>query len=281
MGPATLYQGDAALTMRERIARGSVDMIYTDPPFMTQQVWTGAAGSFDDRWQWDARAVNDWARLTSDRPDLATLLGAIATPPQRAFLAHLGVLMVEARRVLRPTGSFWLHGDDTMINHLRVLADAIFGPADALGLVIWQRSAHHSRTNGFGRCHDTISAWGSRAARWRLARCERGEIVHGDPIFDLHVSGFLDHALNVRSVERVGYPTQKPVALLAAIIRAATLPGGIVLDPTCGSGTTVIAALDAGRRAIGIDQSADAIAATNRRVTARKPIQQDLLARAA
>lgn len=278
-----LLHGPAAAILSKHFAAASVDMVYADPPFGNRQVWRGKAGSFSDRWSWDAAAAEGWTALHAHSPAGAAVLGAVVRDDNaRGYLGMMAAILIEVRCVLKPTGTLWLHFDDTMGAELRILGDAVFGPENAVGTVIWRRSSNHATKNGFGRVHDTIACFArTRVARWRLARC-RSELAHGDPITGLLVDGLLEDRLNATAAERVGYPTQKPVALLERFIRAATLPGDLVLDPTCGSGTTLVAALGLGRRAVGIDLSADAIAAARARLDARPAQQADLFgARAA
>lgn len=287
MGEPTLICGNAQ-TVMAGLAPGSVDMIYSDPPFNTGQVWHGAAGAFDDRWTWSAEAAGGWAALTELSPSGSAVLAAaceIYNPSFRAYLGVMAGLLIAGRRVLRPTGTLWLHHDDTAGAQLRLLGDAVFGPANAMGQVTWKRTSAHTAAKAFGRVRDTIAVWGrTRVARWRLWRTSgRGlsDIIQGEPISGLVVDGFAEDQLNARSSERVGYPTQKPVALLERLISAATLRGDLVLDPTCGSGTTVVAALRLGRRAIGIDLSTDAIAAARARTARPTKAQHDLFGEAA
>lgn len=284
---ARLILGDATRSLREEIATGAIDMVYADPPFGNEQVWTGGAGSFSDRWDWSEDASRGWMSLRSHAPAGAAVLDACGL--SRPALAYIGVMagiMIECHRALKPTGSLWLHHDDVSGAHLRILGDAIFGPDNALGTVIWKRADHHLAKNRFGRVHDTIAVWArTRVARWRLWRTRDRELVCGDPIGEgICVQGILDDRLNAASSERVGYPTQKPVALIERFIRAATLPGDTVLDPTCGSGTTLVAALNLGRQAVGIDRSEDAITAARARTQPPAPkagAQLDLFGSAA
>lgn len=265
---ATLIHGAAVSVMHDHLEDRSIDMVYSDPPFGTNQVWRGEAGSFDDRWRWNDDAQRGWSSLRELRGPGADVLWATCwSELHRAYLGVMADLLLEVHRVLKLTGSLWLHFDDTMGAHLRVLGDVVFGPRHFLGDVIWRRTNSHSNTNGFGRVHDTIACFRMSSATdfrlWRIGKFYGDPLSHDDPV---RVGGYFEDQLNPSSNERVGYPTQKPVSLLEKLIEAATLPGSIVLDPTCGSGTTIIAALNTGRRAIGIDISADAIAVANKRV---------------
>ncbi len=265
-----------------RMPAASVDMAYCDPPFGNRQVWTGRAGSFSDRWTLDAAGAEGWAALDRCAPVGAGLVRLIARDDNaRGYLGMMAAILLGVRRVLRPTGTLWLHFDDTMGAELRILCDVVFDPTNAVGTIVWKRTSSHSTARSLGRVHDTIACYArTRVARWRLARC-KSDLAHGDPMHGLLVDGILDDQLNARSAERVGYPTQKPVALIERFIRAATLPGDLVLDPTCGSGTALVAALGLGRRAVGIDASADAIAATRARLGQQRPRQADLFGAAA
>jgi DNA modification methylase len=277
---AGLHQGDAIEVIRATIADSTIDLVYLDPPFLTQKDWTGTAGSFSDRWHWSDEAAAQAADLAKAAPIAAQLItGFWGRSGAAAYYVAMALLFVELRRVLRLTGSIWVHADDTAIHGLRIMLDVVFGPELMLGVVIWKRSAAHNTTAGFGRVHDTIACSArSRATRWRLWRIAKarpapdrgdldGHFVGGDPFTHFFVDGFSDDQLSSSSAERVGYPTQKPVALLERIILAATLRGDTVLDPTCGSGTTLFAAVKHGRRAIGIDRSAEAIAAATSRLS--------------
>ncbi|RUU29740.1 site-specific DNA-methyltransferase [Mesorhizobium sp. M6A.T.Ce.TU.016.01.1.1] len=266
-----LLLGAAADVLRREIATASVDMVYSDPPFGNEQIWTGKAGSFDDRWEWSAASSTGWAALKDHSAAGAALLAAVArSAPSRAYLGVMAGIIVELRRVLKLTGTLWLHFDDTMGAELRVLCDVIFGAGNAIGTLVWVRTlGGHGNSKRFGRVHDTIACYGrSRAAKWRLWRIGT---LGGDPITGDGFGRFDDFAiaapLGPTDKERVGYPTQKPVALLEELIRAATLPGNVLLDPTCGSGTALVAATRLQRKSIGIDISQDALTAAQARLT--------------
>lgn len=259
---ARIITGDAASVLRQRLVAGSIDLVYLDPPFGTQKDWTGTAGRFSDRFAWDRTARRRAAKLRQARPRWAPLFDALPIGDRdRAYLVFLAELLLELRRVMRSAASLWLHCDDTMGAYIRCVLDAVLGPENFIGTVFWKRTTSHSmESRAYGRVHDSIHVYG-RAGR-------RLEAIDGV----LLRQGFSETRLNSTSGERVGYPTQKPVPLLEEIVQAATRPGDTVLDPTCGSGTTLVAALRLGRRPIGIDRSADAcrIAATRLRFVGKK-----------
>jgi len=264
-----LIESDATAAL-EQLAASSVDMVYCDPPFGNEQIWTGRRGQFSDKWKPAEASINGWRHLRAHTPAAEVVELACSDGKQRAYLGVIAGIVLGVHRVLRPTGTLWLHFDDTMGAHLRLLCDVIFGPDMALGTLVWKRMSGGKNTKrGFGRVHDTIACYGrSRAARWRLWRLGT---IGGDPLDPNWCWRFDDFAsaepLNSFDSERAGYPTQKPIALLEELIRAATLPGDLILDPTCGSGTTVVAAAKNSRRAIGIDLSPDAIRLARERLS--------------
>jgi DNA modification methylase len=273
-----IIEGEAADVLRDQIPSASIDMVYLDPPFGTQLIWKGSAGSFSDKFTWNDVASRRLAALRLSHPPLAGMLGACPLKPaDRAYLIFMAEMMIELRRVLRPTGSIWLHCDDTMSAYLRLLLDGIFGIEQFLGVLQWKRTSAHSGTSrSFGRVHDSVLVSArTRATRWRLWRIG-SELAIGDPCERLFVDGIIEGHLNPQAEERVHYPTQKPVALLEQLVAAGTLAGGTVLDPTCGSGTTLVAAMKLGRRSIGIDRSPDAIKVARLRTEGARPRQTDL-----
>ena len=276
-GPAV----DVLATMEPR----SADMVYVDPPFFTQQNWIGPAGSFSDMWSWDGQAEARMDALLRRRNKLAAeVLTAIAAPAsaQLAYLLAMEEIIRACRRILTSAGTFWLHCDDHASAHLRLVADAIFGLQRFWGIVTWWRSSGATRpSKSFVRCHDTILVYvRTGAALAKLGRASRqlasAVPVEIDGIRGHRIDGWAKHRLGVTDKERVGYPTQKPASLLRFIIEAGSRPGDMVVDPCCGSGSTLIAARQSGRRAIGIDQSADAVRTSAERLRQLRDHQLDL-----
>lgn len=251
------------LDLMPRLADGCCDLIYVDPPFATGAVRAarGGAHRFDDRWS-----------------------GGI-----KAFVAFMQPRLVEFRRVLAPHGTLYVHLDWRAAAYVRVMLDTIFGADNFLNEIIW-----HYRTGGasrrwFGRKHDTLLVYARRAGRHRfhvlregiyrtdgLKRDEAGRpfksTKKGRLYFNAHGPALTDvwdiPFLSTVSDERVGWPTQKPLALLDRIIRASSNPGDLVADFFCGSGTTLVAAARLGRRFLGCDLRPEAVALATKRLQA-------------
>lgn len=204
----------------------SVDLVYLDPPFFTQRTHVGTAGSFSDSW--------------ADRDEYLTWMR------DRLYALH---------RVLALTGTLYLHCDDHAASYLKVTLDGIFGVQ--LGEVIWKRSsgAAQGRRNGYVRVKDTILVY-AKGPTWTW-----NDVPGSDDSLWLDLPN-----LNAQSKERTGWPTQKPEALLARIIEISSEPDDLVLDPFCGSGTTLAAAERLGRRWVGMDESSEAIALSAQRL---------------
>ncbi len=266
---ADILHGNAAAVLASKITPKSIDMIYADPPFFTQAEWTGPAGSFDDRWTWDADAERRTAMDTAK----AVLMFAGGETPLAAYMLAMSEMIAACRAALRDTGTFWLHCDDTASAYLRIICDLHFGPRRLWGISVWQRSnANNAVGRKYGRIHDTIIVYvASGAALARLIptlEIDASEVrwTEIDGVSAPMINIFFDVRLAAGSKERVGYPTQKPIALIKQFIEIGSLPGDTVLDPCCGSGTTLVAAQETGRRAVGIDQSADAVSTAARRI---------------
>jgi adenine specific DNA methylase Mod len=173
MAENTLYFGDNLDILRHYIADESIDLIYLDPPFNSNQAYNvifseeDGAGSgaqieaFDDTWHW-THAAEDTLRqieLTAT-PHVVDMMQAIVSFVGRndmtAYLVMMTVRLIELHRVLKPTGSLYLHCDPTASHYLKVVMDTIFGPENFLNEVVWKRTSAHSSANRYGPIHDNV-----------------------------------------------------------------------------------------------------------------------------
>ncbi len=257
---------------------------------------------FDDTWRWDARAETALHEViaSGDRPKLGALLGALrgvlGDGDLLAYLVMMTSRLVELHRVLAPTGALYLHCDPTASHYLKVVLDVVFGPGTFQNEVVWRYRRWPAKARRFQRMHDvlfyyaksdrgehtfetlygyeklaesTLKTFGTRK---QLADFSSGhrkpsttdEQTAGPPLSDVWEIGVIAPI----GRERTGWPTQKPEALLERIVRASSRPGDVVLDPFCGSGTTLAVAHRLGRRFIGIDAAPLAIDTSKRRLDA-------------
>ena len=286
----TLFHGDNLEFLRG-LNSESVDLIATDPPFKKGRDFhatpdsLAAGASFPDRWRWEHDVQQEWVdSLEDDRPEVWRFINGVKESGQRdmaAFMCWLGVRLLECRRILKPTGSLYLHIDFTAQAYAKVLLDNIFGRDNLRNEIVWAYTGPGSPgMRQFNRKHDTL-LWYSKGARWTFngddvrlpykdGKPHTGGFTHQSgakagtnmdkEVADSYQKGKIpedwwpDIALAVRSSkERVGYPTQKPVALYERIIKASSNPGDWVLDPHCGCATTPVAAERLGRKWIGMD----------------------------
>ena len=348
MATNALYYGDNLDVVRRHIGDESVDLVYLDPPFNSNQDYNVLFGhqdgaraaaqvkAFDDTWRWDQAAAGAYQEIVESGGRVSLALQAFQTllgpSDMLAYLAMMAPRLVELRRVLKPTGSLYLHCDPTASHYLKLLLDSVFGAKNFKTEVIWKRSSAHSDgkqgRRQHGRIHDVIlfctksDSWtwntlhtpydehyvksfyrfveegtgrvyrldnltgpGGAAKGnpryevmgvkryWRYSRermrtlIKEGRVVQTSPGRVPAYKRYLDEMPGVslqdiwtdippiaaRAAERLGYPTQKPVALLERIIESSSNEGDVVLDPFCGCGTTVAAAQKLNRRWIGID----------------------------
>jgi len=262
--PVRIIRGDnaAALTCLgdDPEVRGQVTFAYLDPPFWTgrphrvlDRAPRGGDVAFDDRW-----------------------------PSLSDYLAHLRGRLEKVRDLLAPHGSLVVHVDPKTSHYIKVLLDELFGIDAFASEVVWRYRRWPSKTRNFQKVHDvmlryvkdptveprynqlfeplaasTLKTWGDKKQRAvvdesgkRLRSSTTPEASPGVPLGDVWEIGIVAPV----SKERTGYPTQKPLALLRRWLEACTNPGDLVLDPYMGSGTTLLAAAELGRRAIGIDE---------------------------
>lgn len=352
--PSMLYWGDNLEILRDRdeFPSESVDLVYLDPPFNSNQDYNvlfeerdgsrsaAQIRAFSDTWRWDVAArrtfddtVEAGGRAGEALTALRTLVGE---SDMLAYLSMMAPRLSELRRVLRRTGSLYLHCDPTASHYLKVLLDSVFGPGNFRNEIVWKRKTGRGETNHearrFGVSTDLILFYSKSSEPYfksqfsfeaeGYAEYVRKFYVHTDeqgrryriadlsspsprPNLTYEYKGFkpprdgwaisrekmeawdregrlefpkkpdgriqrrryLDELkgkpvqnlwddiepISSQAGERLGYPTQKPEALLDRIIEASTQPGETVLDPFCGCGTTIAAAQRLGRRWIGID----------------------------
>ncbi len=363
----TLYYGDNLIILREHIPSESVDLIYLDPPFNSSRNYNvlfkdehgteseAQITAFEDTWHWNLEAEHTYTELLTAAPDhvakmIESLRGFIGTNQMMAYLVMMAVRLVELHRVLKPTGSLYLHCDPTASHYLKIILDTIFSPQNFVSEIVWKRTSAHSSANRPGAVHDLLLfyakssryTWNQQyqpydeeyietffehidpdGRRWKrtdltgagISRGESGkpwrgidvtakgrhwafipteldkldaegrihwpqksdgmprlkqylEDMPGVPLQDVWADIPPMHNL---STERLGYPTQKPLALLDRIIQASSNSGDVVLDPFCGCGTAITSAQKLGRRWIGIDITHLSIALQKYRLEAMFP----------
>jgi DNA modification methylase len=357
-----LYYGDNLEVLQRYVKDESVDLVYLDPPFNSRQDYNvlfaekdGSQSSsqihaFEDTWEWNTESMRAYEQIVEQGGRVADALRAFKTflfnTDMMAYLAMMAPRLIELRRVLKETGSIYLHCDPTASHYLKILMDAVFGPQHLLTEIIWKRSSAHSDAKQgrkqHGRIHDVILfyskglnwTWnqvfteydesyvnnfykyieentGRRytlgdltgpggAAKgnpsfeilgvtrfWRFSResiqklMDEGRIVQLKPGSVPRYKRYLDEMegvsiqdiwtdigpIGAQAQERLGYPTQKPEALLERIIKASSNKGDLVLDPFCGCGTTVQVAQRLNRRWIGIDITHLAIGLIKKRLS--------------
>ena len=376
MDSNSLYYGDNLDILRRYVRDESVDLIYLDPPFNSNQTYNvlfqerdgsqsaSQIKAFGDTWHWDETAARSYEETVEAAGQVAEAMQAfrklLGTNDMLAYMSMMAPRLVELRRVMKPTGSLYLHCDPTASHFLKLLMDAVFGSANFRTEIIWKRTSAHSDTKQgrkqHGRIHDVLlfytktDDWnwnpvyteydseyvedfyrfvepgterryqkgdltaakpgGDTSYEWRVKRQVDTEWLAdlddewGRPIPGWEYKGvtpyqgrywayskegmrgfalagrlvysrngmprykrYLDEMPGVplqdlwgdirpiaaQAAERLGYPTQKPVALLERIIQASSNEGDTILDPFCGCGTTIAAAQKLDRRWIGID----------------------------
>ena len=173
----TLFYGDNLKILREYITDESVDLIYLDPPFNSSRsynvLFKDESGreaesqimAFDDTWHWGESAAQQYeALISSAPPHVAAMIGAlrqfIGANQMMAYLVMMAGRLVELHRVLKPTGSLYLHCDPTASHYLKMVLDAVFGPQNFLNEIIWKRTSAHSSAKRYGPVHDVLFFYG-------------------------------------------------------------------------------------------------------------------------
>ena len=275
----TIWTADCLYVLRGMDSE-SVDLIYLDPPFNSKADYAAPIGSkaagagFKDTWSLsDVDA--EWINLIEGRhPALHRVLLAAMTDSDKSYLVYMAARLLEMRRVLKPTGSIYLHCDPTMGAYLKLVMDAVFGRKRFRNEIVWRIgwvSGFKTQKRGWIRNHDTLLYYANEGAVGRFnkeylpyppdyrRRDGKRPTGKGFPIEDTwncHAGDVLNSIMIMSfSGEKTGYPTQKPLALLERIIKASSNPGNVVLDPFCGCATTCVAAETLGREWAGIDLS--------------------------
>jgi adenine specific DNA methylase Mod len=355
-----LYYGDNLEVFQRYVKEQSVDLVYLDPPFNSRQDYNvlfaekdGSQSSsqihaFEDTWEWNIEAERTLREIIEKGGRVADALRSFRTflggSDMMAYLAMMAPRLVELRRVLKETGSIYLHCDPAASHYLKILMDAVFGPQFFRNEMIWKRTTAHSDGKRAGRIHDVILFYSaSDALTWNKVyqpyetdyvekyyrykdedgnRWASGDVAAAGPGPARYYNGVLrnpppgshwrfsqekidEHVKTGRiyftengfprikrylndmkgtvlqdiwadkdvqpvvswSDEGLGYPTQKPEALLERILNASSNEGDLVLDPFCGCGTTVQVAQHLNRRWIGIDITHLAIGLIKKRLS--------------
>ena len=356
----TLYYGDNLDILRQHVPDESVDLVYLDPPFNSNANYnvlfkeqSGEASpaqirAFTDTWEWTQEAERTYEQEIITNPgtpaNVKEMVSAfrqfIGSNAMMAYLVMMAPRLVELRRVLKPTGSIYLHCDPTASHYLKLLMDSVFGLSNYRNEITWKRTPtvkgnfgqgsklwgqatdtllFYTKTNdyvfsqpfgpysqeyidksyrhvepGTGRRYRLVSMIGPGGAAkgnpqyevlgvtryWRYSNArmqeliDQGLVVQSKPGTVPNRKYYLDEGrgvpvqslwddignLQASAAERLGYPTQKPQALLERIIEASSNEGDVVLDPFCGCGTAVAAAENLKRRWVGIDVTHLAVA---------------------
>ena len=341
MADNKLYYGDNLDILSRYVEDKSVDLVYLDPPFNSNQDYNvlfkerdgsrsaAQIKAFKDTWIWDQEASHAYQEMIEgDHEEVSKVLRAFHTflgfNDMLAYLSMMAPRLVELRRVLKDTGSIYLHCDPTASHYLKMLMDAVFGPANFRNEIAWKRTpfagSSKARARQFPASHDVILFYSrgdkhffvgerkdyeedyyrrfknpdndprgpyqsvllktysqatferlreegklipakSDGARWRYKQFVSE--LKGRQVDDIWTD---INMINPVAKERLGYPTQKPEALLERIINASSSEGDMVLDPFCGCGTTIAVAQRLNRRWIGIDVTCLAITLMRRRL---------------
>ena len=299
--PKTIFTGDNLPIMRGMNSE-SVDLIYLDPPFNSNANYAAPIGSaaagaeFKDTWTLDD-VDNAWLDLIETKyPALNRVIHAAMTNSDKSYLIYMAPRLLEMKRILKDTGSIYLHCDSTMSHYLKLVMDAVFGKRNFRREIIWNletASGFKSQVRGFIRGHDTILYYvkskefifnkideegrryrDDRPNKRRQYLAETQGVAFTDVWTD--IMSFQQHST---AEERTGYPTQKPLALLDRIIKTSSNYGDVIFDPFCGCATTLVAADRLQRDWIGIDISGKAAELVVERIKADQGLFQEIVAR--
>ena len=281
----TIFTGDNLPILRG-MADESVDLIYLDPPFNSNRnyeapIGSAAAGaSFKDAWTFEDTDAAWWGEIAEEHPEIYTVIdtvGKVGGKGAQAYSIYMAVRLLEMYRVLKDTGSIYLHCDPTMSHSLKLVMDGIFGRTNFRNEIVWSYRTGGASKRQFSKKHDVLFFYSKsesyvfnlqREKNYTRSRARQpGMINYGagsseffqdeEGVYNLtHMRDVWDIPyINSQAKERTGYPTQKPLALLRRVVKASSNKGDVLLDPFCGCATACVAAEDEGREWIGIDVS--------------------------
>ncbi len=292
-GKNQLYYGDNLNILREHVKDESIDLIYLDPPFNSnadynvlfkEQSGEESAAqitAFEDTWHWTEESEVVYYETIKNAPEnLSNLIQAyrsfLGTSNMMAYLTMMAPRIMELHRVLKHTGSIYLHCDPTASHYLKLVLDSIFGQKHFQNEIIWYYRGGAVSKRRYGRRHDILfyytkgdtatfnvdevrtpySAETLERLKYKAKAFRRNKVYdsyeantlgkHPDDVWELQ-------PLMPSSRQRLGYPTQKPETLLERVIKASSNKDDVILDPFCGCGTTVAVAEKLHRKWIGID----------------------------
>jgi site-specific DNA-methyltransferase (adenine-specific) len=289
-----LYFGDNLNIMRDHISDESIDLIYLDPPFNSKATYNvlfaekngtqsrSQVTAFEDTWHWGMESEEAYHEAVTQGPKkLADLMQAmrsfLGSNDMMAYLVMMAIRLVEMHRVLKSTGSIYLHCDPTASHYLKLLLDAVFGIKNFQNEVIWHYRKWPTGKYKFQRNHDVIFFYGRSETKERtfnqlymerapstLKRFGTSKIIsgHKDGIrLPSQMDSSDSEGVRQDDVWDIGrvppikqlFPTEKPMLLLERIIEASSNENDVILDPFCGCGTAVVAAEGFNRKWIGID----------------------------
>ena len=263
-----------------------IDLIYLDPPFNKKKVFTAPIGSsaegasFTDIFR-EEDVKDEWIEtIKEDNEEIHNFLDGVkkfGNNYNYCYLAYMAIRLIECHRILKDTGSLYLHCDPTMSHYLKILLDCIFGESNFRNEVVWCYTFPGNFPNDFPRRHDIIFRYVKskkfyfnpnkvripyKAKFTETRGLHRRNDWEPDKQLQRHEKGksIEDWWSDISNVsqwrhELVGYPTQKPIALLERIIKSNSKKGDFVLDPFCGCATTCVASEKLERKWIGIDVS--------------------------
>ena len=292
----TMWTGDNLDIMRG-MNSASVDLIYLDPPFNSNKTYSAPIGSkaagaaFKDTWTLDDVDLAWHGEIAEQNPGVYAVIdtaGVVHGAGMKSYLIMMAVRVLEMHRLLKPTGSLYLHCDPTASHYLKLLLDAVFQPTFFVNEIAWCYNVGGKSKKHWARKHDTLLFY-TKSKNWHFngsavgiprdtgAKSFGGKIGtddQGRKYQDKRVKAtgkyyryYLDspkipedwwvgiNSIQSQATERVGYPTQKPLDLLDRIIKASSNPGDVVLDPFAGCATACVSAESLRREWIGIDLS--------------------------